>query len=99
DRRDDADQLVSALDRLAIYGCDGVPRLQSGFFRRLAGDDLRDGHARLHAVNARYCRAGLGAELHADGATRNPVLRSSQLVVDVTDGIRGHGKTHALVAE
>src|SRR5713226_8712452 len=91
-------QVIAVLHRLAVYGSNGVSDFQPRLIRGTARDHVRNGHAGVHAVDARNGRILLGVELNADRATRHSVLGTNQLVVNLHHRVRGQGKTHARVA-
>src|SRR6185312_11647563 len=95
--RDDAHQLITVLDRLAVDRRNNIPGLQAGFVRRESWCHAADHHAILEPVDLGHRRRQIWLELNADAATNYLVFRSNQIVVDADNGIGRHGEPDACV--
>src|ERR1019366_4636824 len=91
-------QFVTRLHLLAVDGNDGVASLQASLVGRAIGGNVSDGYAARDSINAGHRRIRDGVELHANRTTRNLVVRSDQLVVNLHHGIGRHREADALVS-
>ena len=79
----------------AIDRGDGIADLQSRLVGRAAGDDVRNRYTRSVDMRDRGIR--LGGKFDADRTTRHAVFGSNQLVINLGNGVRRHGKADARV--
>src|SRR4029077_1120772 len=89
------DQIIALGDFLAVQSRNGVANLQSGLVCGTSRYDAGNRDAGTRSVDASNGRILLRVKHNADGAARDPVLGSGQLVLAREDGVGRHREADA----
>src|SRR5690242_12406143 len=88
----DRDEIIPIFYGLTVDRGDDVTGLESGGGGGQSSGSGADDHAGLKSVNTGDGAGRIGLEANANAAANVLMLRPDELVIDVDDGVRGHGE-------